>query len=110
MGTGFCGGQHAAIQGVGRLGGAGALACVVGVCDVPLLPVLSSAAPQKAAARVAAQPALAVKEVVRFPGSVGLPTDAFEYRTGPPVDLFEYRWRRALLQVCVVLACPFFWP
>ena len=56
---------------------------------------------------MAAQPALAVKEVVRFPGSVGFPTDPFEYRTGPPIDLFEYRWRRALLQVCVVPACPF---
>ena len=56
---------------------------------------------------MAAQPALAVKEVVRFPGSVGPPTDPFEYRTGPPVDLSEYRWRRALLQVCVVTACPF---
>ena len=48
---------------------------------------------------MAAQPELAVKEVVRFPGSVGSPTDPFEYRTGPPVNLFEYRWRRALLQV-----------
>ena len=56
---------------------------------------------------MAAQPALAVKEVVRVPGSVGFPTDPFEYRTGPPVDLSEYRWRRALLQVCVVPACPF---
>ena len=35
------------------------------------------------------------------------PTDPFEYRTGPPIDLFEYRWRRALLQVCVVPACHF---
>ena len=42
-------------------------------------------------------------------GSVGSPTDPFEYRTGPPVDPPEYRWRRALLQVCVVPVCPFFW-
>ena len=40
-------------------------------------------------------------------GSVGPPTDPFEYRTGPPVDLSEYRWQRALLQVCVVPTCPF---
>ena len=58
---------------------------------------------------MAAHPALAVKEVVRFPGSVGSPTDPSEYRTGPPVDPPEYRWRRALLQVCVVPACPFWW-
>ena len=78
------------------------------VCALVLLiPALSSGASQKAAARVAAQPALAVKEVVRFPGSVGSPTDPFEYRTGPPVDLFEYRWWRALLQVCAVPARPF---
>ena len=40
-----------------------------------------SKVPQKAAARMAAQLALAVKEVVPFPGSVGPPTDPFEYRT-----------------------------
>ena len=44
-------------------------------------------------------------------GSVGArpppppPLDPFEYWTGPPIDLSEYRWRRALLKVCVVLAC-----
>ena len=81
MGTSFCGGQHIAIQGEGRLGGAGAPACGVGVCAVPLFPGVGSRVPQKAAARMAAQPALAVKEVVRFPGSVGPPTDPFEYRT-----------------------------
>ena len=32
MGTGFCGGQHTAIQGLRKAGGAVAPACVVGVC------------------------------------------------------------------------------
>ena len=42
-----------------------------------------------------------------LPGRGLPPHDPFEYWTGPPVDLSEYRWRRALLQVCVVLACSF---
>ena len=36
VGTGFCKGHHTAIQGEGRQGGAGAPACGVGVCVVPL--------------------------------------------------------------------------
>ena len=67
MGTGFCGVQHTAIQGEGRQGGAGAPACGVGVCAVPLFPGVEPIIPEKAAARMAAHPALAVKEVVRFP-------------------------------------------
>ena len=38
---------------------------------------------------------------------MGSPTDPFEYQTGPPVDPREYWWQRALLQVCVVPAYPF---
>ena len=79
----------------------------MGVCALPLFLGVESILPQKAAARVAAQRALAVNEVVRFPGSVGPPTNPFEYWTGPPIDLYEYRWRRALLHVCVVHVCPF---
>ena len=56
---------------------------------------------------MAAQPALAVKEVADSRDRWS-PNDPFEYRTGPPVDLFEYRGRRALLHVCVVPACHFF--
>ena len=62
MGIGFCGGQHA-----GRQGGAGAPACGEGVCAVPLFSGVGPIIPEKAAARMAAHPALAVKVVVRFP-------------------------------------------
>ena len=61
------GGQHTAIQRVGRLGGAEAPACVV---SVRLYPVPSASASQKAAAQGAAHPAFAVREVVRVLGSV----------------------------------------
>ena len=61
------GGQHTAIQRVGRLGGAEAPACVVSVFACAVFPVPSSSTSQKAAAQVAAHPAFAVREVVRVP-------------------------------------------
>ena len=66
-----------------------------------------------AAARVAAHSAPVLKTAARTP-LVALdrweppPIDPFKHRTGPPVDLSGYRWRRALLKVCVVLACSVF--
>ena len=63
MGTGYFGGQNTAIQG-GGWAELGRLYVWIVCARVWLIPVSGSCASQKAAAQVAAQPALAVKEVV----------------------------------------------
>ena len=84
--------------------------CVCRLCLL-FIPGVGHNLPVAAAARVAAHSAPALKEAVRSPLTPfdrwGLPSIPWKSRTGPPVDPSKYRWRRALLQVCVVPACSF---
>ena len=86
------GGQHTAIQRVGRLGGAEAPACVVSVFACAVVPCAKFQFFSEGGRSSGSAPGVCREGGGSSPGT--------SY-------LFEYRWRRALLQVCVVPACHF---
>ena len=101
------GGQHTAIQRVGRLGGAEAPACVVCVFACAVVPCAKFQHFSEGGRSSGSAPGVCREGGGSSPGIGGLPPIPSNTGRGLLSSLFEYRWRRALLQVCVVPACHF---